>query len=117
MAALSVSHGPAPMVRWYDRSGEYQTGTGRAGGGPGEFGGGESAWITTMWALAGDSVATWEHPPRRMQVFSPAGEFVRAVVLDIPADMPPRSYPQIVGRIDNGFIAISATGPPARYTR
>jgi hypothetical protein len=108
---IVVSHGPAPMVRWYDRSGEYQTGAGRAGGGPGEFGGGESAWISTMWALAGDSVATWEHPPRRMQVFGPDGEFVRAVVLEIPPDMPPRSYPQIVGRTDNGFIAYLPPDP------
>ena len=106
---IVVAHGPAPMVRWFDASGAYVTGTGRPGGGPGEFGGGESARISMLWPMAGDSVATWEHAPRRMQVFSPGGRFVRAVVLDLPPDMPVRAYPQLVGRLDGGFVAFLIT--------
>ena len=93
-----------PMLRWYDDGGQFLFGTGRPGGGPGEFGPGEGAWIAELWVLPGDSIATWEHPARRMQVFDPSGDYVRSVVLELPAGMPERSYPQMVGRLTDGFV-------------
>lgn len=106
---IVVAHGPEPMLRWYSADGVYEQGTGRPGGGPGEFGGGESAWIASLWAMPGDSIATWEHPPRRMQVFSPSAEYVRQVVLELPHDMPTGSYPQIRGRLHGGFAGFLLT--------
>jgi hypothetical protein len=85
---IVLSHGPAPMVRWYSPDGVFEAGTGRPGGGPGEFGGGEGAWIMDLWALPADSIGTWEHQPRRMQVFDPAGRHVRQVVLELPRTCP-----------------------------
>ena len=102
---IVIANSPPPMVRWFSRDGRFLHGTGRPGGGPGEFGGGESAWIYTMWRLPGDSVATWEHSARRMQVFDPEGRYARAVVLELPPDMHPLSYPQITGRFAGGFLA------------
>jgi hypothetical protein len=102
---IAITHSPAPMIRWYDETGEYLHGAGRPGGGHGEFGSGEGAWISTMRALPAESVATWEHPARRMQVFDGEGRFIRAVVLDLPTDMPTGSYPQMIDRFGNGFAA------------
>jgi hypothetical protein len=101
---IVVTHGPAPMIRWYDGAGNYLFGAGRPGGGPGEFGSGEGAWINTLWDIGGDSVATWEHPARRMQVFDGGGKFTRAVVLDLPPEMPVGAYPQMIGPLRNGFV-------------
>jgi hypothetical protein len=101
---IVVTHGPAPMIRWYDGAGNYLFGAGRPGGGPGEFGSGEGAWISTLWDIGGDSVATWEHPARRMQVFDGGGKFTRAIVLDLPPEMPVGSYPQMIGPLRNGFV-------------
>lgn len=103
-----VAHSPAPMVRWFAADGAYLTGAGRPSGGPGEFGGGEDAWIYTMWPIEGDSIATWEHSARRMQVFDPAGRYARSVFIELPKERPLRTYPQIAGRSRTGFVAFLA---------
>ncbi len=112
---IVIAHSPPPMLRWYGPDGRFLTGTGRPGGGPGEFGTGESAWISTLWSMEGDSISTWEHSARRMQVFDPQGRFGRSIVLDLPPDMPVQTYPQIAGRSNVGFIAFlvpsSGLGP------
>lgn len=105
---IVIANGASPMLRWFDRQGQFLRATGRTGAGPGEFQGleGGAGNISGLWAVGGDSVGTWEHPFRQMQVFSPSGEFVRRVVLDLPPDMDPEAYPQIVGRVgDGGFVA------------
>jgi hypothetical protein len=107
---IVIANAAPPMLRWYDETGAFLHGSGRAGGGPGEFGDG---WMSAIWPIGGDSVATWEHPARRMQVFDATGRFVRAVTLELPPDMPPRSYPQMLGRAgDAGFIAFLAMDQP-----
>jgi len=108
---IVVSLGTTPMLRWFDATGRFLNGTGRPGGGPGEFGP-DRAWISDLWPLSGDSVATWEHNTRRMQVFDSNGRYARAVVLDVPPDLPISAYPQILGRLDNGFV--SFVSPPSQ---
>jgi hypothetical protein len=103
---IVLAHAAPPMIRLFDAAGRYQHGTGRAGGGPGEF---ASQRVTSMWQMPGDSVATWEHSLRRMQVFDPAGSFARAVVLELPPDLPPRAFPQMVGPLHDGFVGFVAT--------
>ena len=101
---IVLAHQPAPMLRWYSPQGQFLFGAGRPGGGPGEFGEGESAFIHALWPHAGDSVATWEHSARRMQVFDPAGRYTRAVTIDLPPRMDRLAYPQITGRLAGGFL-------------
>ncbi len=104
---IVISNGAAPALRWYDTKGAFVQGAGRFGQGPGEFDSGEGGiWIYAVWALPGDSVATWEHSRRRMQVFDPKGRYVRAVVIDLPPNMPPAAYPQISGRTTDGLLAM-----------
>jgi hypothetical protein len=107
---IVVAQRTPPMIRWFSGEGEYLTGTGRAGRGPGEYGG-EGARIARLWWLPGDSVATWEHADRRMQLYGPGGEFVRSVVLELPPEMPALSYPQVAGRSGRGFVLFLRTPP------
>ena len=102
---IVIAHGVAPALRWFDSTGAFTHGTGRFGQGPGEFDGGEGAiWIYSLWALPGDSIATWEHSRRRLQLFDSQGRYVRALMTELPPNMPAQSYPQIAGRVDGGFI-------------
>ncbi|MGH7467631.1 MAG: hypothetical protein ACRENP_06545 [Longimicrobiales bacterium] len=67
---IVIAHGAAPLLRWFDREGKFVQGAGRTGGGPGEFQGLEGGGrVWALWPLGPDSIATWEHSPRRMQVF------------------------------------------------
>lgn len=102
---IVVFQGSDPMLRWYSPSGEYLGGTGRTGAGPGEFGPAEITRVTAFWPLQADSVATWEHAARRMQIFSPDGEYSRAVIIDLPPNMNPLAYPIIVGASAEGLVA------------
>ena len=92
-----------PMLRWFDESGTYVAGAGRRGEGPGEFAG--EGFINQLWPLSGDSVATWEHYPPRMQVFGPDGQYARATSLTLPPEMGEGTFPQVVGRLGAGFVA------------
>lgn len=107
------------MLRWFDREGKYVQGAGRTGGGPGEFQGleGGAGSIYAVWPVGPDSVATWEHAPRRMQVFDAQGHYARTVTLVLPSDPLTRSYPQIVGSLgEGGFIAFLAPHNEPRNT-
>jgi hypothetical protein len=97
---IVIANGAVPLLRWFDRAGKHVTSTGRTGGGPGEFESleGGSGNIYALWPLGADSVATWEHSPRRMQVFDAQGRFVRSVTLEAPSQTKLPSYPQLVGR-------------------
>ena len=102
---IVLVHGSAPAVRWYDAKGAFVQGTGRFGQGPGEFDSGEGAiWIADLFVLPGDSIATYEHSKRRIQVFDPKGKFVRSAVMELPPGMHELAYPQISGQIDGGYV-------------
>jgi hypothetical protein len=103
---IVVANSAPPALRWYDQNGAFLLGAGRYGQGPGEFDGGEGTiWIHSLWLLSGDSIATWEHSRRRMQVFDPQGRYVRSVVIDLPPGMHRLAYPQMAGRMAGRFVA------------
>src|SRR5262245_15636383 len=78
---IVVASGTAPMLRWFGERGRFLRGTGRPGGGPGEFSG-EGGFIVALWVLPDDSVATYDLLQRRVQVFDSTGRFARAVTLE-----------------------------------
>lgn len=87
---------------------------GRAGKGPGEF-------RTPFWLgrLRGDSIVAWDVGLRRFSVFTPEGEFVRAVAPGAALGV----LPQAQGVLGDGRIVLaSSTGsrvlpPPGRALR
>lgn len=82
----------------YAADGRHLRTIGRVGGGPGEF-------QALFWVgrLSGDSIAAWDAAASRLSVFSPAGEFVRAVT--------PRSalgiFPQAAGVFGDGRVLVA----------
>lgn len=88
-------------LRIYGADGRVLSRVGRAGEGPGEF-------QSLFWvgALPGDSIATWDVRLSRLSVFSPTGEFVRAVS--------PRGslgiLPRPVGVLDDGRVVLMTGG-------
>src|SRR5262245_17257331 len=94
------------MLRWFDTTGAFLYGTGRSGGGPGEFTGSEGAEIARLWLLPGDSIASWEHQLRRMQVFDPAGKYVRTLSMPLPDSQPHAAYPNGAGLWGRGLFII-----------
>jgi hypothetical protein len=88
----------------YSPTGEHLRTIGRPGGGPGEF-------QTLFWVgrLPGDSIAAWDAALGRLSVFTPAGDFARAVT--------PRSslglFPQAAGVFGDGRILIAVRAATA----
>ncbi|MEX2281393.1 MAG: hypothetical protein WEE89_02770 [Gemmatimonadota bacterium] len=101
---IVIAHQPVPMLRWFDSAGVFLLGTGRGGGGPGEFSGSEGAYISALWGFPGDSIGTWHHESRRLQVYDDSGRYARAVTFELPRDMPSRSYPALLGPLRTGMV-------------
>ena len=68
-----------PILRWYDSTGVYITGTGREGEGPGEFVAGACANLMRLFVLDDGRVETWEHSVKRLKVFGPSGAQVSSL--------------------------------------
>jgi len=108
---IVIVNSAPPMLRWFDRQGKYVQGTGRTGGGPGEFQSleGGAGQIYAVWPVGPDSIATWEHSERRMQVFDAHARYIRAVTLELPAQGQALTYPGLVSGMSNeGFMAFHA---------
>lgn len=103
---IVVAQSAPPALRWFDTTGTLVASAGRQGPGPGEFDNGEGGiGIHEMWKLPGDSIGTFEHYRRRLQVFDPAGRYVRSVVLELPSGLKRSTYPQLGARLDvGGFV-------------
>lgn len=83
---LLVADGQANEIRAFDAQGRYLRTVGRAGGGPGEFGG-----LHGMHLLAGDTVAAYDYRGGRIAFFAPTGALVRSVSLrPVDGKLPPR---------------------------
>ena len=90
-----------PILRWYDRNGEYVTGTGRDGGGPGEFREGVCGRTIEVHSVDGVRVETWEHHLGRIQVFDSAGNYESTFTMR-PADL--GGGGSLVGHFDAGYL-------------
>lgn len=71
---IVVANGGTGELRFYDAGGEHLRSVGRSGEGPGEF-----EDLQRVWLLPGDSLLAYDFFPARLSVFSPGGEFVRAM--------------------------------------
>lgn len=106
---LVLANGQTAEIRFYDPSGTHLATVGGKGGGPGEF-------QTLMWMglVAGDSIAAYDASSRRLSLFSPQGDFVRAVTADA---IEGGSYPLPVGLLsDRSLVAMTFefSGQPPR---
>ena len=75
--SIAVVDGSSREVRIFSAKGEHLRSMGGVGDGPGEFRG---PWL--LWVLPGDTLWVGDYMPWRFNVFSPAGEFSRAVQPD-----------------------------------
>jgi hypothetical protein len=111
---IVVASAGTQQLRIYGADGRLLRAVGRAGEGPGEF-------RAPFWLgrLRGDSIAAWDAALRRFSIFTPSGDFGRAV-------RPAGSlgvFPQAVGVLPDGrFIIAASTGsqvlpPPGQARR
>ena len=106
---IVIANDTSPVLRWFDPDGRFLFGTGRVGDAAGEFSG-HLLRIHPMWVLPGDSVATWQHSIRQMQVFGPDGEFARSLRI---APLQGMTWPTMVGRFETtGFATWSEPDVP-----
>jgi hypothetical protein len=108
MAATRLSDGRVAVasagtheLRFYSSAGRLLRSIGRAGDGPGEF-------RSLFWVgrLPGDSLATWDVSPQRLSLFTPGGDFVRAVTSRSPLGI----FPLARGVVGDGRVLIAASG-------
>ncbi|MFC1659868.1 hypothetical protein ACFL3S_00200 [Gemmatimonadota bacterium] len=86
-------------LRFFAPDGGLLFRVGAYGEGPGEF-----RSLDFVGVLTGDSVVTYDEGLRRIQVFDPAGAFVRSFVIETPR---PTAYPdKMVGVVDGSAVAI-----------
>lgn len=111
---IVVASAGTQQVRIYGADGRLLRVVGRAGKGPGEFG--APFWLGRM---PGDSIAAWDAGLRRLSVFAPSGDFVRAVTPSGSLGV----FPQAVGVLPDGrFILAASDGsqvlpPPGQARR
>ena len=96
-----------PIVRWYDGSGAFLTGSGYVGDGPLEFPHGACARLLGVFALSGGRVETWQHLQRRIKVFDASGVQVDTQVLDATLL---GIGPQLHGKFDRGYLMAEQRG-------
>ncbi|MYA09873.1 MAG: hypothetical protein F4087_09165 [Gemmatimonadetes bacterium] len=96
-----------PILRWYDGSGVFLTGTGTEGEGPLEFSRGACARAFEIFALSGGRIETWEHLHRRLRVFDSSGAQIGSQVL---AAEPLGSGPRLLGKFDQGYLMAELRG-------
>jgi hypothetical protein len=98
---IVVANSGSNELRFYDKKGRFKGATGRKGGGPGEFQG-----LADVWALADDSLLTYDFRNNRISVFDPSGEFVRSFQLQSLTGG--KSSPGLVAPFADGSLLIHA---------
>lgn len=74
-----IANGGTNELRFYDNTGTHLFSAGRSGEGPGEF-----RDLQRVWLLPGDSLMAYDFGPSRLSIFSPTGDFVRALHIASP---------------------------------
>lgn len=100
---IVVANQGTEQIRFYDPEGAHLRTVGREGGGPGEF--------RELWGLIripGDTLVAWDWTARRLTVYDNAGERVRVV----PAPDAAGFAPRLLGRLDQGRVAIAGGVQP-----
>jgi hypothetical protein len=98
---IVVANAGSSELRFYDSKGRFKKAVGGKGGGPGEFQG-----LAGVWALADDSLLTYDSRNYRVSFFDPSGEFVRSFqLLSLTGG---KSSPNPVGPFADGSLLISA---------
>lgn len=90
-------------LRFYDATGEYLSSSGGEGEGPGEF-----RTLAEMGVLPGDSLITFDQALERIQLFDPAGTFLRS--LQVRSSWPEFIPAEMIGVLDNRRIAMMYYG-------
>lgn len=94
---IVIAENGASELRFYDSRGRHLSSTGRAGGGPGEFG-----TITSMSATPGDTMVVLDSRNRRISYFGPSGTFSHSVPLPFLAEM--GGFPVFAAPFDDGTV-------------
>jgi hypothetical protein len=98
---IVVANSGSSELRFYDSKGRFKKAVGGKGGGPGEFQG-----LASLWALADDSLFTYDFRNYRVSFFDPSGEFLRSFQLQNLTGG--RSSPNMVGPFADGSLLIRA---------
>lgn len=98
---IVVANAGSSELRFYDGKGRFKGSAGRKGGGPGEFQG-----LADVWALANDSLLTYDFRNDRISFFDPSGEFLRSFQLQSLTGG--KSSPSLVAPFADGSLLISA---------
>ncbi len=99
---IVVADAQANELRFFDEAGRSLKTAGGEGGGPGEF----QALIRIL-RLPGDSVGAWDARLSRLSVFSPAGDFVRARIIEPPTK---EMFVRAEGVFTDGSVLVSPDG-------
>jgi hypothetical protein len=91
-------------IRTYGPDGAHLRSFGREGGGPGEF-----QRLGGIFLLPGDSVLAYDFTARRLSLFSPEGEFVRASTLQ-EEQSPNQGFPQVIHALSDGSAIVRLIG-------
>jgi hypothetical protein len=98
---IVVANSGSHELRFYDGKGTFLAAAGREGGGPGEFQG-----LGDVWALAGDSLLTYDYRSDRISLFESSGDFVRSFpLLTLTGG---KSSPQGVAPFADGSMLVRA---------
>jgi hypothetical protein len=95
-----VANSGTRELRYYDAAGRFLSASGRKGGGPGEFK--DILWIR---CTRGDSLLVYDWRARRVSLFNPAGEFVRAFVPEVLTTT--GGFPVVAGPFSDGTLLLA----------
>ena len=111
-SGIAVAVSGANEIRIYDEAGEHVRTIGRAGEGPGEFGG--LGWLQLLGA---DTIVAYDRGLRRISVFDRNGELVRDVAIHrTPASLEREAMqgPQPRGVLADGSVLVALYVSPTR---
>lgn len=107
---IVVADGGQSVIRVYGSDGEFLTGMGRSGEGPGEF-----RRIRDVWIEPPDTIGVWDPRGGRLTAYRADGSLVRSTPLETPTGAPEGGLiDTFVGTFRDGDVALASirAGPP-----